>query len=225
MRLITFRSEESAHGGGATTKITKEQKSKLQESGAVKESTKRARVLVVFTLIVVVSQFIVLLLSWKLIPLIYPTDRDVNGIKVPGEFGELFGAANALFAGMAFAAVFISLFIQRWDMNEAQKLSTEAQRLTAAGFLFDYYTKKISSLRRAEARENSKTSKDDQFLKKLGKQIKAFREKHRKIQKELEKLYMTPLPEEEQFSEKEQEKLEDHLKDSGAGDQAQTPLD
>jgi hypothetical protein len=212
-------------GSGVTTKITKGQKSKLQESGAVKESTKRARMLGVVTLSVVVCEVIVLWLSWKLIPLNYPTDRDVNGIKGPGEFGELFGAANTLFAGMAFAAVFITLIIQRWDMTEAQKLSTEAQRLTAAGFLFDYYTKKISSLRRAEARENSKTSKDDQFLKKLGKQIKAFREKHRKIQKELEKLYMTPLPEEEQFSEKEQEKLEDHLKDSGAGDQAQTPLD
>jgi hypothetical protein len=191
----------------------------------VKESTKRARVLGIIILIVVVSQLIVLLLSWKLIPLNYPAGKDVNGINGPGEFGELFGAANALFAGMAFAAVLITLIIQRWDITEAQKLSTEAQRLTAAGFLFDYYTKKISSLRRAEARENSKTPKDEKFINKLGKQVKTFREKHRKIQNELERLYMVPLPEEEQFSEKEQEKLEEHLKYSSAGDQAQAPLD
>jgi hypothetical protein len=53
-----------------------------------------------------------------------------------------------------------------------QKLTTEEHRLTAAGLLFDYYTKKISSLRRAEARENSKTPRDEKFIKKLGKQIK-----------------------------------------------------
>ena len=49
--------------------------------------------------------------------------------------------------------------------------------------------------------------------------------KHREIQNELERLYKITLPEEEQFSEKEQEKLEEHLKDSGAGDQAHGPLD
>jgi len=188
----------------------------------VKESTKRARVLGVVILLVVVG---VLLLSSKLIPSYYPSGRDVNGINGPAEFGEMFGAANALFAGLAFAAVIITLIIQRWDITEAQKATTEAQRITAAGLLFDYYTKKISSLRRAEARENSKTPRDEKFIKKLGKQIKAFREKHREIQNELERLYKITLPEEEQFSEKEQEKLEEHLKDSGAGDQAHGPLD
>jgi NADH:ubiquinone oxidoreductase subunit 5 (subunit L)/multisubunit Na+/H+ antiporter MnhA subunit len=191
----------------------------------VKESTKRTMTLVAVILVVVTFQFIVLWASLKLIPSHYPSGSDVNGISGPGEFGEMFGAANALFAGLAFAAVIITLIIQRWDITEVQKLTTEEHRLTAAGLLFDYYTKKISSLRRAEARENSKTPRDEKFIKKLGKQIKAFREKRRKIRNELERLYMIPLPEEEQFSEKEQEKLEEHLKDSGAGDQAQAPLD
>jgi hypothetical protein len=201
-------------GAGRHDQNNQRTKIHITGNGAVNESTKRARLLGVVILIVVACQLIVLLLSWKLIPLHYPNGKNVNGINGCAEFGELFGAANALFAGMAFAAVIITLIIQRWDITEAQKLSTEAQRLTAAGFLFDYYTKKISSLRRAEARENSKIPPDDKFIKKLGKQIKAFREKHRKIQNELERLYLIPLPEEEQFSEKEQEQLEEHLKDS-----------
>jgi NADH:ubiquinone oxidoreductase subunit 5 (subunit L)/multisubunit Na+/H+ antiporter MnhA subunit len=184
----------------------------------VKESTKRTMTLVAVILVVVTFQFIVLWASLKLIPSHYPSGSDVNGISGPGEFGEMFGAANALFAGMAFAAVIITLIIQRWDISESQ-------RLNAVGFLFDYYTKKISDLTRAENREEYKTDKNEEFIKKLGKQIKTFRRKHRAIRKELEELYITKLPKEEQFSEEEQKKLEEHLKDSGAGDQAQAPLD
>jgi hypothetical protein len=213
---------------------------------AVKESTKRAVVLGVAILFVLVFQVSVLFLSWQLIPSKYPHHGEVNGIDGPGEFGEMFGAANALFAGVAFAAVIISQIIQRWDMtqaqnladeanklaneanklaNEAQKRANEANSFTVAGLLFNYYTKEISSLRRAEAKEKSKTINDQEFINKLGKRIKDFRQKHRTIRNKLEGFFEVAQREEERFSEKEQEKLEEHLKDSGAGDQADASLE
>ena len=47
-----------------------------------------------------------------------------------GQFGDMFGAVNALFSGLAFAGVVVAIFMQREDLNlqrEEMIRSSEAQ--------------------------------------------------------------------------------------------------
>jgi len=46
-----------------------------------------------------------------------------------GTFGDMFGAVNALFSGLAFATLIYTTFLQRWELRETRR---ELARTTAA---------------------------------------------------------------------------------------------
>jgi hypothetical protein len=135
----------------------------------------------------------VLCASWIGIPLIYGHGGTRGVIEGPGEFGEMSGAANALFAGLAFAAVVITLLFQREDVVAGQKI-------TVAGFLFDYYNKKISSLRNGIVRDQRDPSRAE-YVKKLKTELKILLAKHGELRSALEKLYGIDFPQEESHTE------------------------
>jgi hypothetical protein len=56
-----------------------------------------------------------------------------------GQFGDLFGAVNAFFTGLAFAGVVVTLFLQRRELEETTTLSIIAT-------LVDAYTNRISTM-------------------------------------------------------------------------------
>lgn len=68
---------------------------------------------------------VIWLLSWMLIQNYYGT-RDDDG---RGTFGDMFGAVNSLFAGLAFAGIIYTIIMQRKDLElqaESIKLQTKA---------------------------------------------------------------------------------------------------
>jgi hypothetical protein len=104
-------------------------------------------------------------------------------------FGDMFGAANALFSGLAFAGVIYTLIQQsrefnlhreEFDLQRKEMIAT--QQLTTASILFEYYNEKISSLKTAQARK-------DGYTEGRQKEIDQLIEKHHRIRKVLEQLY------------------------------------
>ena len=69
-----------------------------------------------------------------------------------GEFGDMFGAINSLFSGLAFAAVVVNLVNQQQQLKQSRadnlemiKSQTRAVRLQALTVLFDEYTARIKN--------------------------------------------------------------------------------
>ncbi len=55
--------------------------------------------------------------------------RDDHLAGLRGTFGDMFGAANALFSALAFACVFYALLLQREDLRLQQEQLTKTQRV------------------------------------------------------------------------------------------------
>jgi hypothetical protein len=62
-----------------------------------------------------------------------------------GQFGDLFGAINAFFTGLAFAGVVVTLFLQRRELEETTTLSIIAT-------LVDAYTNRIDTIEQGKFR-------------------------------------------------------------------------
>jgi hypothetical protein len=130
----------------------------------------------------------VLLVSLWVIPRVYgrPTD--------PAQFGDMFGAANALFSGLALLGVVYTILLQSREIRQNQHEIAIAQELAAAAALFEYYNIKISSLRNAIAREAPDKSAltdllgTDDFETKTTK-LAELRVRHQIVQARLEDLY------------------------------------
>ena len=71
-----------------------------------------------------VSVFVVGLwfLSWALI------SQGLGSPNSPENFGDMFGAINALFTGLAFAGVIVAIFMQREDLKLQQRELTESRK-------------------------------------------------------------------------------------------------
>ncbi len=64
--------------------------------------------------------------SWWLVQLVY------GKVSKPSEFGDMFGAVNALFAGLAFAALIAAIYYQREELK-LQREELKLQRAELAG--------------------------------------------------------------------------------------------
>ena len=82
---------------------------------------KTAKDIFLYLLIVGLVVFIWLATSkWIDMTVVSGTDTDQVLAAVKGQFGDKFGAANALFSGLAFAGIIITLLLQRRDLSETR---------------------------------------------------------------------------------------------------------
>ena len=83
------------------------------------------------TVVVVGGVIIIWGLSWFLICKLFPATSDSSTTSSywteRGTFGDMFGAVNALFSGLAFAGVIIAIFLQRKEL-EFQREELELTR-------------------------------------------------------------------------------------------------
>src|SRR5215217_8311120 len=68
-----------------------------------------------------------------------------EGMATRGQFGDLFGAVNAFFTGLAFAGVIFTIFLQRRELEMTTKLSVIAT-------LVDAYTSQIDTMEQGKFR-------------------------------------------------------------------------
>lgn len=78
--------------------------------------------------------FALVLVLWNFSLKYVPCKYGVPGTS--GEFGDMFGAINALFSGLAFAGVLVALFMQREDLRKQEKV-IEKQNETLARQQFE----------------------------------------------------------------------------------------
>jgi hypothetical protein len=72
-----------------------------------------------------------------------------------GVFGDMFGAANALFSGLAFAGIVYSLITQRHEALEAAQASERSARLAAISVLISALSERLKFLQsRAKIDDN-----------------------------------------------------------------------
>ncbi len=123
-----------------------------------------------------------------------------SGNPGPGQIGDMFGAVNALFSGLAFAGVITALFLQRKELSlQREELgltrdqferAAEAQERLAKiqeyGALFDVYTRRASYLQRFENAGNHGVTQDEVSEKK--RELKGLVSKVDSIFKEIKKL-------------------------------------
>ena len=66
---------------------------------------------IAISIVVVASVLIAWLMSWDFIT------RQFGNPTRPGEFGDMFGAVNALFSGLAFAGVIVAILMQQAELS------------------------------------------------------------------------------------------------------------
>ena len=82
----------------------------------------------------IVSMFGLVIVLWLLCPFVmrlFVTKPSANDADAPshlerlGQSGDLFGAVNALFSGLAFAAVIATLWVQQREIKEGRKSAND----------------------------------------------------------------------------------------------------
>lgn len=64
--------------------------------------------------------------GWDLIDKsINPSSSDIENIAARGQFGDKFGAINALFAGFAFAGIIFTIFLQNREIHQSKRMLEE----------------------------------------------------------------------------------------------------
>jgi hypothetical protein len=132
---------------------------------------------------------------WILIGFMVPNWFTPGGTDVEGQFGDRFGAANALFAGLAFAGLLWTIWQQREEIQQArvqtgimqeelealreeqkelQKLSAIAAEIQARASILDYYGIKASNPTQFE-RDKELEQKMKKEVRQLGKKIGELR--------------------------------------------------
>lgn len=132
-----------------------------------------------------------------------------------GQFGDVFGAVNALFSGLAFAGLIVAILLQREDLAlqreeltltrkelarsaEAQVQSEAAlrsqaeaarrsSRLATINFLLDHYRHELAQLRGTAYMQN-----DPRVLK-----VRDLEEKEAALLSQIERLYVEVIPHEQ----------------------------
>lgn len=121
-----------------------------------------------------------------------------------GTFGDMFGAVNALFSGLAFAGIVFTIIIQLLSIDIQKKeleKTVDAQRkselilkrqletsefstrFSAEVYLLDYYDRKILELTKSNQDEKAKQKKNDLINRKseIEDLIKKSHERYKKI--------------------------------------------
>ena len=83
---------------------------------------------------------------------------------VRGQFGDMFGAVNALFSGLAFAGVVVVIFLQRRDLEVQQKmLSLQMEELRASREAQESQVKALTITAKINARSALLANRNVQF--------------------------------------------------------------
>ena len=99
----------------------------------------------------------------------------------PSDFGEMFGAATALFTGLAFAGVVYTLVLQQRDLSHHRLEFEQSMRATTAAALFEYCNQKIGSLQRGVVEEQQNNKPDTEKIKDYQNTLKGFLQIHEKL--------------------------------------------
>jgi len=87
------------------------------------------------------------LISWILIVLY------LDGDEARGQFGDMFGAVNSLFSGLAFAGIIYTIILQQREISE-QREEIERERFEKRFFLL--FNQHIEFIKMIDLRDNKK---------------------------------------------------------------------
>lgn len=107
--------------------------------------------------VIILVQATVGLAIWWFIPM--PEHR--------GQFGDMFGAVNALFSGFAFAGVIYSLILHRHGASEATRANERSARLSAMTALVAAYSERLKYLQSGPKVDENKVSGIQRSIKDL----------------------------------------------------------
>jgi hypothetical protein len=85
-------------------------------------SVKKSWLLPLALLLIVVTLW---LSSWAIIAWAFPTEGKTDGYTTRGQFGDMFGAVNSLFSGLALAGVVYTIYLQHREIEEQRKEAKE----------------------------------------------------------------------------------------------------
>ncbi|WP_339683796.1 hypothetical protein [Gimesia maris] len=72
---------------------------------------------------------------WLVVPKIYPESE------MQGQFGDMFGGANALFSGCAFVAIIYTIYLQKLDLNRQYEFMKTNRKIERARYRKDVLPK------------------------------------------------------------------------------------
>ena len=88
-----------------------------------------------------------------------PTDR--------GQFGDAFGALNALFAGLAFAGLIIAIFLQREDIKlQSKALKKQTEEIKLQNKVLDLQRQELADTRKVLEDQKSQFEKQSAIMRK-----------------------------------------------------------
>src|SRR5215204_4186055 len=75
-----------------------------------------------------------------------------NKMATRGQFGDLFGAVNAFFTGLAFAGIVFTIFLQRRELTFQREELQETTTLSVTAALVDSYASQIATIEQGKFR-------------------------------------------------------------------------
>ena len=120
-----------------------------------------------------------------------------------GNFGQLLSAAQSIFAGLALIGVVYTILRQQIDLEDQRTKTDVSLELATSAALFSYYNEKISSLRRAIARDAPADAGRRELLlvgnvEQNAAELRVLLQKHRELRERMEKLNSALTPPREQ---------------------------
>lgn len=127
---------------------------------------------------------------WAVVHWIVPE----SNITHAGQMGDMFGVVNALFSGLAFAGIIVTLIMQRDEMRDQQKSSLKTAELMVSSAKITAQVAKFqavyqSYLKALEIKNNPDIQKDPGFYEamgELGKELKQHEEQLDKLTEEMD---------------------------------------
>ena len=90
-----------------------------------------------------------------------------------GLFGDMFGAINAMFSGLAFAGIVYTILVQRAEMAESSIHAERAARLSAMSVLVAAYTERVRYLDSRASPDQTKVAAYQAKLEQLATKLEA----------------------------------------------------
>lgn len=126
-------------------------------------SPPRSLILIVLLIAIPIIQVIFAVIVWCAIP--QPQDR--------GLFGDMFGAINALFSGLAFAGIVYTMLVQRAEFATNYVAAERTARISAMSVLVAAYTERARYLDSRASPDASRVQSYQAKLEQMAEQLEA----------------------------------------------------
>lgn len=99
----------------------------------------------------IISLFIAVVATWAAAPwvIFHFKPLHVSDFGSAGQFGDLFGAVNALFSGLAFAGFWVALWLQLRETSRSNRLAALSAKVAALPLLIEATRNRIAHLEKS----------------------------------------------------------------------------